>query len=757
MERRTLLEILVVLLLSAITPLIALRHVFLHQGWIFQRDSYPAYYLDRQQTVNAFLVFPAVMDNTYAPLLLLLYFNLITPETFYWFQYLLFPFALAVPSMYWAVRHFIYEIYEKVDFWKMMAISSTTAFLYAVTPTAYYFSHWSNYAGFYAFIPALIAGVDYSLKKRNYLLLALFMSLTTTDPRGFVFAFFIALTYLLVRRDIKTFLLSLPLYFMINLRTFILIFFNIPAYNEVSQGISTVQLWLNYYTFPLLDSLRGLGLFHTFTPALGGNVVITYFLSFALLEFSVLGYIFVKNKFTTYFLALYLFLSFFISSNVVFLGHVINLNPSYAVWEALQNTFLFKYLWIFLPTYISEMVLAPLFLLFSLVAYKINVKTTLLLVFVVTGQLTFSLPNILSGNYQGYYNPIQIPQSYMEVAKFLESHAIGNVINLGFPLLLPNQYFPPVPFIYPKNEGKLLNSLGVQYVVVYAENKSLINYFTAQAFSVAFNNSQYVIFENPNFTYNLTSPFYLLFDYPNANLSPLNTSVNLAPAVVNINSSWVGGYIGNSYADYLVYKAIKSGLKPLTFHLQNLPNPTNFTYSFYETLNNTEIYSFFPGGVISVAKPSSLHLSSIYGDYEVVLAFISYPDEGSFVVGNGTYNLSVSPFGQTSLKFEYLGNMSFSGNLFLYYTGNSPAYLYQVWLIPHNLTFSNHYINVTTVPSSTSLLGRAVPVNGKNYTNEAIILNALSFFLAILAEKGVRERIRKSVGQVRLRIISRNI
>ncbi|EWG07838.1 MAG: hypothetical protein ASUL_02304 [Candidatus Aramenus sulfurataquae] len=159
-----------------------------------------------------------------------------------------------------------------------------------------------------------------------------------------------------------------------------------------------------------------------------------------------------------------------------------------------------------------------------------------------------------------------------------------------------------------------------------------------------------------------------------------------------------------------------------------------------------------------MARPSSLHLSSIYGDYEVVLAFISYPDNRSFVVSNGIYNLSVSAFGQTSLKFEYLGNMSFSGNLFLYYTVNSPAYLYQVWLIPFNLTtFSNRYLNVTTVPSSTSLLGRAVPVKGENYTNEAITLNALSFFLAMFAEKGVREWIRKSVGQVRLRIIGRNV
>ncbi|EWG07836.1 MAG: hypothetical protein ASUL_02294 [Candidatus Aramenus sulfurataquae] len=85
--------------------------------------------------------------------------------------------------MYWAVRHFIYEIHKKVDYWKTMAISSTAAFLYAVMPTAYYFSRWSNYVlvvgqitqVFYVFLPALIAGVDslvaYKINVKTTLLL----------------------------------------------------------------------------------------------------------------------------------------------------------------------------------------------------------------------------------------------------------------------------------------------------------------------------------------------------------------------------------------------------------------------------------------------------------------------------------------------------------------------------------------------------------------------------------------------------------
>ncbi|TRM86996.1 hypothetical protein DJ521_04445 [Sulfolobus sp. E3] len=112
MNRKILIELALVVILTIITPIIAIRDVAFHVGFIYQRDSIPPFYLNSWQTAESYLSFPAIMDNSLIPLLLLLYFNVISPMIFYWIQYLLFPFALAVPSMYWASRHFIKKIYN---------------------------------------------------------------------------------------------------------------------------------------------------------------------------------------------------------------------------------------------------------------------------------------------------------------------------------------------------------------------------------------------------------------------------------------------------------------------------------------------------------------------------------------------------------------------------------------------------------------------------------------------------------------------
>ncbi|TRM83787.1 hypothetical protein DJ522_05770, partial [Sulfolobus sp. F3] len=635
MNRKILIELALVVILTIITPIIAIRDVAFHVGFIYQRDSIPPFYLNSWQTAESYLSFPAIMDNSLIPLLLLLYFNVISPMIFYWIQYLLFPFALAVPSMYWASRHFIKKIYNtkiKEDigsnYYKLISVSLTTAFLYAITPTAFYFSHWSDYAGFYAFMPALIAGIDYSLDKRNPILLALFESLTTTDPRGFVFTFLITLTFLFLRwKEFKTLFLSIPYYLLINIRTFILLFFNFNQYNSIGQGISEIQLWLNYYTFPLLDSLRGLGLFRPLVPFYLGNAELEYILSFAIIEFSLLGYIFTKkNRFSNYFIALYLFLSFFISSYFVFFNKIITLNISYPVCGYLANTWAYKYLWLFLPTYISEMILCPLFLLFSLVAYNFVVTNNkiapLLIVFVTISQLTFSSPAIITGNYFGWYDPVKIPEPLNQVAQYLLKHSQGNVLAFNISYPLPNEYSPPFSLIFNTTKiAKILNTLGVEYVVL-PENNSVVKYFESQDnMSLVFNNTYYLIFRNQDFTYYLNSPIYLIFNYPEGlqEIIDMNLTPNVLPPYLLVNGSYVGGYIGNTTADELVFYAIKNNIAPLHFRLEHLDFPSNFTDTIDLNVYDIGITNTYVNApIISVSSPSLLHKEIKEGYYYVV-------------------------------------------------------------------------------------------------------------------------------------------
>ncbi len=762
MNRKFLIELVSVIILTIITPIIAIRHVVFQVGFIYQRDSIPPFYLNSSQTAMSYLSFPAIMDNSLIPLLLLLYFNVISPMTFYWIQYILFPFALAVPSMYWASRHFIKKIYNRKigeetgsNYYKLISISLMTAFLYAITPTAFYFSHWSDYAGFYAFMPALIAGIDYSLDKRNPIFLALFESLTTTDPRGFVFTFFITITFLLLRwKEFKTFFLSIPYYLLINIRTFILLFFNFNQYNSIGQGISEIQLWLNYYTFPLLDSLRGLGLFRPLVPFYVGNTELEYILSFAIIEFSILGYIFTrKNRFSNYFIAFYLFLSLFISSYFVFFNKIITLDISYPVWSYLANTWAYKYLWLFLPTYISEMILCPLFLLFSLVAYNFvyanNKIAPLLIIFVIISQLTFSSPAIITGNYFGWYDPVKIPEPLNQVAQYLLKHSQGNVLAFSISYPLPNEYSPPFPILFNTTKiAKILNTLGVEYVVV-PKNSSVAKYFESQDnMSLVFNNTYYLIFKNEDFTYYLTSPIYLIFNYPEGlqEIVNMNITPNVLPSYLLVNGSYVGGYIGNTTADKLVFYAIKNNITPLQFHFKHLEFPSNFTDTINLNVYDASIINTYVNApIISVSSPSVLHKEVKEGYYYVVISFISYPGSGYFVVGNGTYNLSISASGKVSLNFTYLGKMYFSKSLYLYYVGHNMAYFLNIWLIP--TTIKGNYVvkNITTIPYPNSPFGRGI-INRHEFdpTMIALTTNSLSFFLVIFFSLLSKRRVKRT-------------
>lgn len=490
--------------LTVLTPILALWKVFLHVGYIYQRDSYPLFYLDSKQASLTYLGFPLIMDNVAMLIAILLYFNVISPMLADWISYFIFPFALAVPSMYFASSYFLNK--EGVKYQIRVPVSSLVAFLYAITPTAYYYSHWSNYAAFYALLPALIAGSFYSLEKgglKGAFLLALFASLTTTDPRGFVYTLFIIITVLIYTHKVnhlKTFLYSIPFYLAINSRLFLILYYNFHSYSSISFSISNEQLWLAYLTFPLLDSLRGLGLFRPLVSYLFGNYLLVYILSFSFVECGILGYIFLKKKgsIATYLLLLYLFLAFIISSSFNLLNVNVKLNLIYPLLNFLSNTFVYNYLWLFLPTYLSEMVLAPLFILVSLVLAKILSNRYLLPLFVliIVSQFVFSSSIVISGNYLGYYNPQVPPEQLVKLAKFLETHAVGNVMVTGvvpynwtsFFDVLPNS--TSAPFYKTPYLGVILNEYGVQYVVTTKNSSEILNIiYESKDFTLVYNDS----------------------------------------------------------------------------------------------------------------------------------------------------------------------------------------------------------------------------------------------------------------------------
>jgi len=690
------------------------------------------------------------------PIEILLYFNLISPELADWISYFLFPFALSFPSMYFASRYFLDRFVDASNRVKIVT-SIIVAFFYSISPTAYYFSHWSNYAAFYALLPALIAGAFYSLEKGGItgaFLLSLFASLTTTDPRGFVFTLFIVITVILYRHkkgDLITFLLSIPFYVLLNSRLFLYLFLNLHSYVSYGYGISAVQLWLNYYTFNLLDSLRGLSLFRPLvsylsfygTPLSHINLLVVYIFSFAFVELGLLGYVFLKKRsITTYFLFLYLFLVVIVSSNVYFLNHNITLNILYPLWGYLAQTSVYPYLWIFLPTYISEMILAPLYLLVALVLAKMLERYYFipLVILICLAQFSFSASFVFSGNYQGQYNPVNPPSSVIELGKFLESHTEGNVfVNASSPFSAFLQFLPNVtnaPFYNTSKIGIILNEVGVQYVVTTENNtyvESIINSHK-DVFTLVYNNSGFLVYKNNDFTYHIISPVYVNFN--STTIPPTNESLNVIPSYLmfNIPPKYIGGYIGNaSYAELLALSAYKQGINPVILKVKRLPNYTNFTDTINVNVYDQEILSKFPGiSFIGVGEPSSLNLNVTPGYYKVVLVYVSVPGGGTFTITNGTYSLSVSTSSpNVSVVFSYLGKIFVSKGAKLIFNGNQDSYLLDVLFIPNNITLLTNFSG-EPISSYPFVYGRAL---GTSYTPSPfipVLVNMITFLLSIL-------------------------
>lgn len=759
--------------------MIALWKVFFHVGYIYQRDSYPAFYLDSRQASLSYLNFPMIMDNVWMPVVVILYFNLISPVIADWITYLLFPCAISVPSMYFSSRYFLNRYAKEAGAWVKISVSSIIAFLYAITPTAYYYSHWFNYATFYALLPALIAGTFYSLEKGGFLgatLLSIFASLTTTDPRGFIYTLFIVLSILLFRHklgDLKVFLYSIPFYILLNSRLFLILFYEFHSYSSISFTISNEQLWLNYWTFPLLDSLRGLSLFRPLVSYLSfGNPLLIYVMSFAFVETGILGYIFLRKKgsVANYLLGIYLFLALLVSSSVNVLGYNITLNLTYPLLDFLAQTFVYNYLWIFLPTYLTEMILAPLFLLVSLVMAKMLSKYYLipLVVLIVLSQFAFSSSMVLSGNYLGSYNPVSPPPLIVNLGRFLENHTIGNVLvdavvpsNWStFIGVLPNT--TSVPLVNTSDVGVILNEYGVQYVVTTVNDNYTLSVIDSHknVFTLVYNDSYFLVYKNNDFTYNINSPIFVNFEYPK--VPDTNNSVNVIPSYLmfNIPPRYIGGFVGNAtYAELLALSAYKQGILPVKLNVKHLPYPTNFTDTINVNVYDEEILSdFLSISFISVSDTSSLNLGVEPGFYKVVIAYVSVPGGGVFGVTNGSYSLSVSTSSPNiSIVFSYLGNMFVSSSVKLFFIGHSLSYLIGIMFIPYNMSIQHEFIsdNISSYPYQQ--LGRAFgyPYNDNGVISFSIVINLITLSIAVILFISIQYG-RTYFRKINLKIFGRN-
>jgi hypothetical protein len=766
-------EVLVVVGLSVVTPVIALRAVALNPGFIFGRDLLPPFYLPPRQFAVASLGFPAFMSNEIALLALLPYFGLLSSEQF---ERLLFlaPFSTSVLSTYFACRHLLGK-YLRVQGVRAFLISSFTAVLYALTLTAYYFSHWPPYAFFYSLLPALIAGTDYSIDLggvKGALILALLCSASSTDPRGFLFTLLVSLSYSIYRswRGVKTFISSIPLFLAFNSRLFLLLFYSFRQFDSISLSISNSQLWLNYYTFPLLDSMRGLGLFRPLVPTYSSQGIFTavYLFSFALPEFAVLGYLALRRRPCNYLVGLYLVSCLAISSGFPLLRYWVRLDLLYPVWGFLSQTWVYTYLWLVLPTYISEMVLAPLFLLFAMVWGSILGKkwAVPLLVFVIASQVSFSYPAAASGNYFGQYVPVQEPGPIQRLVQDLSNYT-GGTLTLGyvpsswagFYSSLPHEVFLPFPLSELSNGtklGRVLDAFGVQIVVLpefgnYTWTKDFLG--DQKDLKLLEDTGYFLIYLNLDYHEVLNSPIYILYDYPESVKSL--EDFNFTPIVLPSYLQWgeprqlVGGMIGynQTQADEIAFKAYLEGVQPLQLKLKRLPYPSNFTYTVSPDAYNAFLAGFPGVNPISVSGNVKVSLGETKGEVEVLISYLSSPYGGTFEVSNGSKSGFVDLTGEPEVKWAYLGEMM--GNLTLIHLGQSTSYLLQVLLVPKSSALTPLSVSNTTAIFSQNSWGREISV-GQGTEEPGItsffIVNALTAFSALgialgwTKFKGVRGR-----------------
>ncbi|BFI75595.1 hypothetical protein [Sulfurisphaera ohwakuensis] len=709
--------------------LFILRSTLFSSGLIYVRDSYPSIIGSFPSLVNngqINLLF--IMDTSDLPI----YIFSLWPEISDKLSYA-YPIFLGFVSMYFASYYILRIKYKEI-------ISLMVAFLYVISPTFMYFTYWTDYSTFVALYPLFLVGLDYVNKKnfsllRSSIILSLLLTLVTTDPRGFVFSFFtlfLYIVYRLIKGDIhfiKIALFSLPFYLVENIRTFYSLAVQHTVYVSTGSSISVIQLWLNYYTFSLSDNLRGIGLFAPLINFYAGNTLFSYIFSFFLPVFVILVffYLFFKLKHTDaiFYFFLYSFLVIFISSYVVVFNHVFDLNLIYYLNNWLKDSPLFPYMWIILPTYLSEMIIAPLFLTF---VYEINILlqekgeiqrliSLIILLLVISAQLVFSYPSFATGNYEYNYVPLPVPENLIQAAEYLHNAKVavygttiyyhGKYYNPEVFTGVPNSVF--LPFFNTTHLGTILEYYGVEYVLT---NENLSYFLFQKDLELVKNFSGIYVFKNLDYKSTFSSRgIYLVY-----NVDDLNEDVAAVPYYFYIPPEYLAGIIGGNE---IYIKADVFHNYSVRIPAQRLPYPTNFSCTIYVNAHTLQIISSFPGiSLIQVGNPASENVSVPPGRYAVLLTYVSYPEGGIIEISNGSVSLKVNTANNTlSVVSSYLGVISTGeGKIELIHPDNKITYIANLELIPYSLwndtIITLHPKNVTVV--SYPVVGDAISSVGYN-------------------------------------------
>ena len=758
--KRTL-EIILVVLGGIIDTFIILWKTILTPGLIYVRDSYPPIIQPKPSFVsNGMINLITLMDNPDMPLLLFQYFfpSCVNDKLSY-----IYPIFLGFISMYFSSKYFLKVKYREV-------IAGIIAFLYTISPAFMYFTYWNDYATFVALYPALLAGLDYVSKSpgvKSALLLAMLASLTTTDPRGFSFTVLTVLAYALyssIRRDLKflkTFAIAIPVYIALNIRTFIALFLQQRVYTGLGNSIEVVQLWLNYYTFSFEDNLRGIGIFRPLINLFPNPLFYVY--SFFLPLFTILGFVFFVEKLRKtsipFYLALYILIVVVESSTIDLFNHQFTLNLVYYINDWLKNTPFFTYMWIFLPTYVTEMIPALLFLTFAGVVNEVlSVRIRLavakllpifLLILVILGQVVYSYSSYSSGNYEGNYTPIPVIKPVYEIAEYLNTHATGKVaVFAGGPIYYQGKYYSPeilaglpnatfINFYNSPYLSEILSFYGIQYVVTN-EYYNLSDY---PGIKLVMNLSGIAVYQNLNFKAEYEAKgIYILASYPQIYYIPPNSAV--VPPYVYVPPKYLAGVINGS--DVYV-KADLFYNYSLKIPAQREPFSQNFSCTIVTTSHAQQILNTFPGiHLIQSRAPAKEYVNVGYGYFAIILTYVQYPEGGIIGVSNGTKTLQVATAGPLMVVSKFLGYFKLEGKLELIHPDYDTIYIVNLEAIPANLyndsvNLSPENVNVTIYP----VIGEVIPSIGYNIVigkveppkqidlTPALVLN-LTFFITVL-------------------------
>ncbi|QGR19062.1 hypothetical protein [Stygiolobus azoricus] len=730
-DRRRTFEVMAVILLSLFNVFILLWRTIITPGLIYVRDTYPPIFMSPPEPVsNGVINILFVMDTPDLPVYLSSYF---LPSEVVDKLYYAYPIFLGFISMYFSSKYFLKKLIkvqtrrERIILYGVPVI---TAFLFTTSPPFMYFTYWTNYATFVALYPSLLATLDYVKGRpglKGAIILALMSTLTTTDPRGFLYTILTVLAFTLYnvkdKEFLKTFATAIPIYIGLNIRTFASLLIQGKVYNGLGTSIEIQQLWLNYQNYPFLDEIRGVGLFRPLLDFYSNAFI--YTLSLLLPAFVILAFIlyFEKVRKVTnlpFVFAVYIITVIMESSTITLFNHVFTLNLIYYLNDVLKESPFFPYMWLILPTYVEEVIPPSLFLMFGVllgvfladVSNRFKEKYVvflLLAVFLVTAQLTSSYTSLAGGDYSGNYMPTPIPKPLYDVAYYLDHHDIGKVVIYVQPIQydgreysaegfvgLPNVTL--LPFYNSTNISTILAFYGVQYVVT--NEPDVVSFLkSVGGFNQTYCVDGIYVFEDLDFKTSFTSKgVYILATYPQ-NLTLLPKGVAVVPPYVHVPEQYLAGVIGGN-STYLLYDIYQN--YSLSIPAQRLPYPTNFSCTIIPTSTANQILSTFPGApLIQVFNPASESVKVPWGEgyYYIILSYVQHPGGGIIKVSNGSYSVAFNTNGE--LRIVEVGMKMFvHEEIILSHVDDLPVYIVGMEAIPMQLLSSDIHLdpkNVTVV------------------------------------------------------------